>query len=168
MSDAQQTVLAHSAVKGLQAAAILTPPILLARIVLLRRPASLAAVLRTQTLATAVLGPAAGAGVELGRLYWQGLSQAELEAKAARIRANQGQRRADDFAAIGGVLGALVGTTLLLRRAPLVWVVGSGASLGAAGGVLTHVAKGWADGEDTASPGMVKEEVKGAVGAKGR
>lgn len=60
-----------------------------------------------------------------------------------------------------GVLLQLATTTLLLRRAPLVWTLGSGASLGVAGGTLysfLYAAK--------AEPGGVKEEaqrVKGSV-----
>lgn len=55
----------------------------------------------------------------------------------------------------------LATTTLLLRRAPLIWTLGSGASLGVAGGTLysfLYAAK--------AEPGGVKEEaqrVKGSV-----
>ncbi|GAA5873032.1 hypothetical protein JCM8547_000011 [Rhodosporidiobolus lusitaniae] len=164
----QQTVLQHSAMKGLQSFSLLTPPILLLRSLILRRPLSLSASLRSLTLLTFVAGPVGGAGLEIGRLYWQRIGEGELREKAQRIRANQGQRRADDYTVIGGVLGSLVLTTLLLRRAPLPWVLGGGASLGSTGGVLTHVVKGYSEGRDTTSLGMVKEEVKGAVGAKGR
>ncbi|GAA6006970.1 hypothetical protein JCM10207_009155 [Rhodosporidiobolus poonsookiae] len=167
-SPHQQTVLQHSAVKGIQGFALLSPPLILARALIARRFPSLSSSLRSLTLGTFLVGPAAGGVVELGRLYWQGISDAELEDKSARLKASASQRQADDYAVIGGVLGSLVGTTLFLRRAPLVWVIGGGASLGVAGGVLTHVAKGYAEGEDTVSPVMVKEEVKGAVGAKGR
>ncbi|GAA5887143.1 hypothetical protein JCM6882_009462 [Rhodosporidiobolus microsporus] len=168
-SGAQQTVLTHSAVKGIQSFALLSPPLLLARALIARRaPSSLGSSLRSLTLGTFVVGPAAGGLVEFGRLYWQGLTEGELGDKAARIRANEGQRRADDYATIGAVLGSLIAPTLLFRRAPLPWIIGSGASLGVAGGVLTHVAKGYSEGEDTLSPQMVKEEVKGAVGAKGK
>ncbi|GAA5982080.1 hypothetical protein JCM11641_004317 [Rhodosporidiobolus odoratus] len=168
MSDPQQTVLKHSAVKGIQGFAILAPPLLAARALLARRAPSLTASLRTITLSTFLLGPVAGGGVELGRVYWQGLSSTELGDKAARIRSSTSQRRADDYSAIGGVLGAIMSTTILLRRAPLLWVAGTGASFGVAGGVLTHAIRGYEEGENTLSPGMVKEEVKGAVGAKGR
>ncbi|GAA5833415.1 hypothetical protein JCM11251_003487 [Rhodosporidiobolus azoricus] len=124
--------------------------------------------LRSLTLGTFLVGPASGGLVELGRLYWQGITETELMAKAARIKANVSQRRVDDYATIGAVLGALILPTLLLRRARLPYLLGSGASLGVAGGVITHAVKGYGEGEDTLSPGMVKEEVRGAVGAKGK
>ncbi|GAA6043287.1 hypothetical protein JCM8097_003035 [Rhodosporidiobolus ruineniae] len=164
----QQLVLKHSAVKGAQSFALLTPPLLVLRAALTRRAPSLRSITRTLGLSTFVLGPLAGAGVEIGRVYWQGLGERELGEKAVKIRTNAGQRRCDDYATIGAVLGGLIAPTLLLRRAPLPYLVASGASLGLAGGVFTHVVKGYTEGQDTVSAAMVKEEVKGAVGAKGR
>lgn len=53
-------------------------------------------------------------------------------------------------------------TTVLLRRAPVPWVVGGGAAFGVAGGVVMHVARNWSEGTAT-GVGMMVEEGKSAV-----
>lgn len=87
--------------------AVLSPPLLAIRALFARRVPSLSGTLRSLTLGTFVAGPLAGGGVELGRLYWQQIGETKLVEKAARIKANVGQRRADDYTAIGAVLGSV-------------------------------------------------------------
>lgn len=59
----------------------------------------------------------------------------------------------------------LTTTLIFLRRAPLLWLVGGGASLGVAGGVIAHLIKDRQKGIPTGVEKMV-DEVKVAVGGK--
>lgn len=109
----------------------------------------------------------------------------EVKAKAMKVKSNVKQQRCDDYSVIGGVLGAvscrsrfyvqrgskltskfsrfrfkqLATTTIFLKRARLPWLIGSGAALGVAGGVIAHTIKDIQEGEEI----HPVQEVKGAV-----
>ncbi|GAA5930899.1 hypothetical protein JCM1841_001966 [Sporobolomyces salmonicolor] len=163
MSDEQNysTVLTRSAIQGAQTFALLSPPLLLARAAW-RRSFRLSTFLRSLTLSTLAAGPVVGAAVAAVRMA--ALHGAEVHDWALKIKADRTQRRVDDYSTIGAVLGALGTTTVLLRRAPLPWVVGAGASFGIAGGVLAHLVQGVQ--EERPGP-AVAAEVRSALGGKG-
>lgn len=99
-----QTVTQHVIFKNIQTFACITPP--LALIAALRRsPFRLTPILRTTALSSFIAAPVLGAGMTWYRM--QGMGDAEIAAKALKIRTNVGQRRTDDFALIGGALGAV-------------------------------------------------------------
>ena len=154
---------------------LLSPPLLLAHS-LYKRSFRLSPFLRNTFLSTFLLGGSFGAALGAGRMYGMDLEGARE--RAERLRYNVGQRRVDDWSVIGAVLGSvssclalgrggtdevqLVTTTVLLRRAPVLWVVGGGAAFGIAGGVGMHVVRNWQQGTAT-GVGMMVEEGRGAV-----
>ncbi|GAA6063978.1 hypothetical protein JCM10212_005788 [Sporobolomyces blumeae] len=158
-NDDRTAVLTHSALKGVQTVSLIAPPVLVLSS-LYRRSFRLSHLFRNLTLSTAVVGPAVGVGLASYRMV--GMDAAEVKEKAVRVKANRKQRRCDDYSVIGGVLGALGTTTVFLKRARLPWVVGAGASLGIAGGVIYHTVLDVREGE---SLEPVKN-IEGAVGAK--
>ncbi|POY73010.1 hypothetical protein BMF94_3996 [Rhodotorula taiwanensis] len=125
---------------------------------LIRHKRTFASTLRRTALSTFLVGPALGAGYAFVRLNSH--SEEAIRESAARMRADKGERKREDYATIGGVLGALGTTTLLLRRAPLVWTLGSGASLGIAAGTLYSFLE-----NSQTRPGGIKQEAKRVEGS---
>ncbi|GAA5935341.1 uncharacterized protein JCM15063_001004 [Sporobolomyces koalae] len=158
-SDEYSAILTHSALKGVQTVASVGPPVLLVQAIY-RRSFGLSRYLRSVALSTFTVGPALGIGLAAYRM--SGMGDLQVKEKAWKVKSNAKQQRCDDYSVIGGVLGALVMTTIFLKRARLPWVIGSGATFGVAGGVLTHTVKDLQEGEEL----HPVEQVKGAVGAK--
>lgn len=108
------TMYQHVAFKGVQLMSIVGPPVLLLNG--LRKGSFTVSRFLRQVSATSFLaGPAVGMGLGAARMW--GMPADGVADRAARIRANSGQRRTDDYSVIGGVLGGLVTTTLFLKRA---------------------------------------------------
>ncbi|BGP12002.1 hypothetical protein JCM10049v2_007922 [Rhodotorula toruloides] len=144
---AQQTVLTHSAAQGIQIASIISPAYL--TLSSLRRrssppvspastvaattksPSRLTPLLRRHVLHSFLLGPLAGLAIGAGRMYTRPNEKGE-GALASEVKRDRGVRKAEDWAVIGGVLGALILPTLLLRRAAFPLLALSGSSLGCA------------------------------------
>ncbi|KAJ8291352.1 hypothetical protein OF846_005382 [Rhodotorula toruloides] len=148
---AQQTVLTHSAAQGIQIASIISPAYL--TLSSLRRrssppvspastvaattksPSRLTPLLRRHVLHSFLLGPLAGLAIGAGRMYTRPNGEGE-GALASEVKRDRGVRKAEDWAVIGGVLGALILPTLLLRRASFPLLALSGSSLGCAVGTV--------------------------------
>ena len=143
--------------------------------------------LRRTALRTLAFGPALGIGYAFFRIN-SIQSEQGIEQSALAMRADRGERRREDYATIGAVIGAvsfslffsrdsfhdpgktrtdlglcgplppprqLATTTILLRRAPLLWTISGGASLGLAGGTLYSFFEGAG-----ANPAGIKGEAK--------
>ncbi|GAA5865020.1 hypothetical protein JCM3774_003941 [Rhodotorula dairenensis] len=128
------TLITQHAFQGAQAMSLFSLAVL--PFSLVRHPLRpLSTHLRRTALRTLAFGPALGAAYAFVRIN-SIQSEAGIEASARTMRADQGERKRKDYATIGAVIGALATTTVLLRRAPLLWTVSGGASLGLAGGTL--------------------------------
>ncbi|ORY66784.1 hypothetical protein BCR35DRAFT_282829 [Leucosporidium creatinivorum] len=133
-----QEVQLHYVQRGIQTFALISPP--LAVLSQLRRPTfRFTPIFRATGIATFGVGSAIGAG--LGWATMRGMNDEGVVRKATKIKTDANQRREDDYAFIGGALGALTSTAILLRRVPIPWTLTGGAALGVAGGVLTHLSK---------------------------
>ncbi|KAK4053304.1 hypothetical protein OIO90_003916 [Microbotryomycetes sp. JL221] len=159
MAQDQSTVLTHCYYKGVQLSAIAAPPLLLLTS-LRRRQFSPTKYLRSLTVSSFVVVPAIVVGLGYGRM--SSVQQEGIVDRAVRLRSNQSQRNVDDKSIIGGVLGALATTTILLKRVSPLWTLGGGASLGVAGGVLYHILNQVQKGQDV-SPEMMVQEAKEAI-----
>ena len=67
------------------------------------------------------------------------------------------QLQTDDYALTGSVLGALLTTTLFLRRLPIWLTIISGLALGIDGGILTHLIVHKSNGSPNAMIAEIKE-----------
>jgi len=150
-------VVKHTTWKGIQMFSLLAPPIL--AISAYRRPNFvLHAYLRKSAMWTFGAGSIVGAGLGLARL--SSVDPEGVSDRAARLRANVGQVRTDDYSTIGAVVGGVTSAAILYGRVPLLLsAVPGGAALGIAGGVLTHLAKSLVSKEEI-SVGMMVEEAK--------
>lgn len=91
---------------------------------LIRHKRTFASTLRRTALSTFLVGPALGAGYAFVRLNSH--SEEAIRESAARMRADKGERKREDYATIGGVLGAvscaklsyLCFSSAVLTRAP--------------------------------------------------
>jgi len=128
-------VYTHVATKMVQATAVLAPPIGLAR-QLYRKNLNVTRFLRRTAGLTFVAGSTTGLAMAWLRLRNE--PDIAIYDRAFRLRHNPTQVRVDDYSKVGALLGALLTTTVFLKRAPLVWNLAGGAALGVAGGVITH------------------------------
>ncbi|GAA95377.1 uncharacterized protein L969DRAFT_45689 [Mixia osmundae IAM 14324] len=133
-ADAQY-LMRHAAIKVVQGTVIAVPPLLLAT-QLYRRTFSLNRFLRGNAIASLV-GAAGGAGLYYGRA--RNFDDVALADRVQRLRSNRSQAQVDDWTLIGSIIGSLLTTTLFMRRANVLYCLLGGASLGAGGGVLTHM-----------------------------
>ncbi|KAL7008900.1 hypothetical protein EMMF5_001647 [Cystobasidiomycetes sp. EMM_F5] len=133
-----QEVYLHVATKMVQATALIAPPTIALR-QLYRRNFSPNRWLRSSALWTFGFGIPAGLAMTWARLRNQ--EDIAIFDRAYRIRNNVTQVRVDDYSKVGALLGALITTTIFLKRASLPYTILGGASLGIAGGTVTHVVR---------------------------
>ncbi|GAA6003885.1 uncharacterized protein JCM10292_000588 [Rhodotorula paludigena] len=170
----RQLVVVRSALQAHQLASLVLPLYYLARFALRRptlasrAPASTAApapasalkrtafvtrLSRRYALSSLLFAPALGAGYALARLELlpaateHGGREDDARRWADDIRHDQAAQTREDYGVVGGVVGALAVPALLLRRAPALYLAGSGFSLGTAAGAL------WAYAQARASEG---------------
>ncbi|GAA5992629.1 hypothetical protein JCM10908_002697 [Rhodotorula pacifica] len=165
------TLITQHAFQGAQLMSLLSLSLL--PFSLIRHPLRpLSTHLRRTALRTLVFGPALGAGYAFVRINTL-QSERGVEESARKMRADQGERRREDYATIGAVLGGLATTTVLLRRAPLLWTLSGGASLGLAGGTLFSFFYGASTdpagikGEAKSVERSVKGDTEGGLGGLG-
>ncbi|GAA5963497.1 hypothetical protein JCM8115_003386 [Rhodotorula mucilaginosa] len=152
-TSAHTTVITRHAFQGAQAMSLFSLAVL--PFSLVRHPLRpLSTHLRRTALRTLAFGPALGIGYAFFRIN-SIQSEQGIEQSALAMRADRGERRREDYATIGAVIGALATTAILLRRAPLLWTISGGASLGLAGGTLYSFFEGAG-----ANPAGIKGEAK--------
>lgn len=131
-------VYTHVAMKMVQTTALVAPTVGLARAAY-RRNFSVNRWLRANAIWTFGFGTTAGLAMAWARLRNE--PDIAIYDRAYRIRSNVTQVRVDDYSKIGAVLGALLTTTIFLRRASILNNAFGGAALGVAGGTITHIVK---------------------------
>ncbi|CAD6588098.1 MAG: hypothetical protein CYPHOPRED_004266 [Cyphobasidiales sp. Tagirdzhanova-0007] len=137
-------VYTHVAFKMVQATALVAPPFSLARQMQAFQGIggtcfSVNRWLRNNAAWTIFFGSTAGLAMAWGRLRNE--SDIAIHDRAYRLRHNSDQVRVDDYSKVGAILGALITTTIFLRRASLVNNILGGATLGIVGGIITHTAQ---------------------------
>lgn len=132
------THMLHAALKGIQTTSFITPPALLA--ITLYRHSSIRPLLHPTALLRHLSFASLGVGVPLGLAYGvvttpKGpLAAVTAGIKEKTIGLTQTELNFRDYSVIGGVIGALLTTTVFLRRVPIVWNVVGGSTIGIAAG----------------------------------
>ncbi|KAK4686617.1 hypothetical protein P7C73_g3511, partial [Tremellales sp. Uapishka_1] len=154
---AMQDMIMHVSLKMAQTASMLVPPLYILTSIVRRNPAKPFTISRLMRVSTVgvVAGGAVGAGMGYMRLANE--PEAAVLDRTERLAANRTQVRTDDYSLIGAALSGLLVPAVLLKRAPLPYLVLGGASIGLGLGVWTHLVKSYGEGEDVRPEGMVGE-----------
>lgn len=128
----------HVAFKMVQTTAVVAPPLLLAK-QLYQKNFTVSRWLRRSAVWSFGVGPVAGFAMAWLRLRNE--PDIAIYDRAYRLRHNPTQVRVDDFSKVGALLGALITTTIFLKRTSYVNNIFGGAALGIGGGVATHTIK---------------------------